>query len=261
MGETKIAGVPEEARPVQGTTDVSVDLGLRLAQLQVLSRALAHVAHDVQNHLAIINESAGWMEDLLKLKNKQGFGRITRFFKRDPGQRLDAKPFLGGLNTIQEQVAQGSSLTQRLSGFAHRLKETRSVFNGNKALEEIRDALLKQAGQKDIRLELKLAKEAPMIETDPPLFQLALFGSGEQVLEGLKSGGWLTLEAEVTGGRFQVQLTCPCPDESLGLLPEESDGRDFSRHITELLGGEIRSRSSNGKQVTTLAFPLASGET
>jgi hypothetical protein len=256
-----IEGRPEEARPVRSTTDANVGLSFRLAQLIVLSRALAHAAHDVQNHLATINESAGWMADLLKLKSKQRFGRIARFFKRNQSQRFDAKPFLESLNTIQEQVVQGARLTQDLSSFAHRLEETRSVFNGNKALEEIRGALLRQASQKGIRLELKLAKEAPMIETDPPVFQWALFASVEQVMEGVESGGWLALGTEVSGGRFQVHLTSPCPKESLVLLQKESSGPDFSRDIIEELGGKIWSQSSHGEHVTTLDFPLAGGKT
>jgi hypothetical protein len=79
MGETQAGQATEQTSMVQRTGDVEVDLGLRIAQLQVLSRALTNVAHDIQNHLAAINESAGWMGDLLNLKNKHRFGWIGRF--------------------------------------------------------------------------------------------------------------------------------------------------------------------------------------
>lgn len=261
MSKTNIDRTTEQATPARRSADVNVALGLRVAQLQVLGRALAHVAHDVQNHIAIISESAGLMGDLLKLKNKQRFGRIRRFFKRDQGQRVDIEPFLRGLNTIQQQVALGSTLNQRLGSFAHRLEETHSVFYGNKVLEEIQDALLRQAREKGIRLEIKLAGEAPMIETDPPRFQLAVFGNVEQVMEGLESGDWLALEAGVREGRFEVRLTSPCGEQSGGLLRDEPDGQDFSRDIVEDLGGQVWKQSGDGTYVTTLAFPLASRET
>jgi two-component system NtrC family sensor kinase len=236
-------------------------LNLRLAQLELLSRVLGHVTHDVQNHLAVINESAGWMGDLLRLRNKQGFRRIIRFLKGNRGQHFDVEPFFEGLHTIQEHVAQGSTLTQRLSRFAQRLHETEAVFDANKALEEIQDLLFRQATEKGIRLELRLSEEAPMIETDPPAFQLALYDNVEQVMAGLQRGGWLALEAEVRDDRFQVHLTGPCPAKLSSMPPENAGEKDFSQEMLEDLGGQRRSRSSDGKCSITLAFPLAGEET
>lgn len=236
-------------------------LNLRLAQLELLSGVLGHITHDVQNHLAIINESAGWMEDLLKLRNKQWLGRIVRLLKRNRSQHLDVEPLFKGLNAIQEHVAQGSILTQRLRSFAQRLDKTEAVFDANKALEEIQDLLTRQATEKGIRLELRLSDEAPMIETDPPAFQLAVFDNVEQVMAGLQSGSWLAVEAKINGDRFQLHLTSPYPGESPSLLPEDPAGKDFSREIVEELGGQIGSQSGDGKWVTTLAFPLASRNT
>jgi hypothetical protein len=261
MGKTKSDPVPEQARSAQMITDVSVGLSLRLAQLQVLGLGLAHVAHDAQNHLAIISESAGLMGDLLKLKTKQGFRWICSFLKRDKDRHLDVKPFFEELNTIREQVAHGSSLTQRLSSFAHRLEETVSVFDGNKALEEIQDVLSKQAGEKGIRLEIKLAREATMIETNPTGFQLAVFSSVEKIMEGLEGGNWLVLETETVDSLFHVRITSPGRDVYPILLPEGPDGQDFYRDIVEDLGGQIRKESDDRKYVTTLAFSLKKGET
>ena len=235
-----------------------VNEGLRIAQLQVLSRALSHLTHDVQNHLATINESAGWMKDLLQWKNKQRFGWLGRFFKR--GRGPDLEPFLGPLNTIQKQVEQGSILTQHLNSFAHRLEETRSIVDGHKVLEEIREVLLRQSGEKGIRLELKMAEEAAMIETDPPVFQLAVFDNVEQLMAGLKSGDCVTLETGCRDGQFQVRLSNPNPEGYRGSPAEEPAGRDFSRDIVEELGGQVHRQTGDGKYVITLAFTLAERE-
>ncbi len=239
-------------------TDVPDSYSLRRAQLEVLRKTLGDVTHDVQNHLAIINESAGWMKDLLKLKTKKGFGWIARLLKRNQGQHLNVEPFFKGLNSIQEHVALGSLLTQRLSSFAQRLDKAKAVFDANEALEETIDLLSEQATERDIRLELKLAKEAPMIETDPSPFQLALFGHIEKAMKGLERGGWLVVEAGISEDRFQLHLTSPGPKESPKLASEDPGGRDFSQQIFEDLGGQIWSRSGDGKYVTALVFPLAS---
>jgi hypothetical protein len=261
MGETQAGQGTGRASTVQRTGDVEASPGLRAAQLQVLSRTLTNVAHDIQNHLAAINESAGWMGDLLTLKNKQRFGWIRRLFGLGKRHSDDIGPFCIALDAIQKEIGQGSILNKRLGGFAHRLEETLSVFSGNKALEEIGDVLLREAAEKGIHLEMKLANGEPMIKTDPPGFQLAVFCGVEQVMDVLESGDRLMLEAGVGEGRYQVQLISSRPAESLGLPLRDPDGQDFSQTIVEELGGQIWKQSGDGNHITTLAFPLAVART
>ena len=101
QGKGKAAGKP--------TVDDGLDFGR--AQLEIVGRVLGDVTHDVQNHLAIINESAGWMEDLLNLKKKKGLGRIFGLFKRNRGRELDVKPFFEGLKSIHQQVGRAATIT------------------------------------------------------------------------------------------------------------------------------------------------------
>ena len=259
MGENQRGHITEQADPLCRATDINDDLSLRTAQLQILSRALSNVTHDIQNHLAAISESAGWMEDLLKLKSKKSFGRIRRFFKKDDQHRMDVGPFSNVLHTIQEQVAHGSTLNQHLNSFVHRLEATRCVFSGNKALAEIRDVLLKEAEERSVYMEIKLADANPMIETDPPGFQLAVFCCAEAVMQGLKGGDRVILQAEVGEGRLYIHLTAEWPSEGRRLPSGKSDGLDFCRNIVEKLGGRICNQPGDEKPVTSLAFPLAGG--
>jgi hypothetical protein len=212
------------------------------------------MAHDVQNHLAAINESAGWMEDLLRFKNKKRFGWIRRFFRGGKEQGLDIRPFLDILKTIQGLVAEGSAVNQRFSRFAHRQEATWSVFSAKKALEEIQDVLYGEAGEKGVQLEIELAKDSSMIKTDPPGFQLAVFSSVEQVAESMANGDRMTFETEAKEGQFHICVTSPA-------LSGEPDGEDFPGQITEQLGGQLWRQPGDGKHVTTLAFPLARRET
>lgn len=260
MGENQEGHTTGQADPLCTAADVGSDLSLRTAQLQVLGRALSHVSHDIQNHLAAISESAGWMEDLLKLKSKKSFGWMRRFFKKDDRHRFDVGPFFDILHAIQRQVAHGSTLNQRLNSFVHRLEETRCVFSGNRALAEIQDVLLREAEQRSVYMEIKLADANPMIETDPPGFQLAAFCCVEAVLRELKGGDRLVLQTEVGGGRFQLHLTAVLPSEGRRLLSEKADGLGFCQDIVEKLGGTVSSRPGGETPVTTLAFPLATGE-
>ena len=118
---------------------------LNEAHVDFLGRGLLHLAHDLKNHLATINESAGLIGDLLKLKQKKHSGWARRLFK--PGQKppLNIDPFLKELNTIQEEVVQGAALFQDLGNLAHRLEENPSLFTGYEAsvLKEIRKVIIR----------------------------------------------------------------------------------------------------------------------
>jgi len=115
------------------------------AHLDFLGRSLVHLAHDLKNHLATINESAGLIGDLLKLKQRKHSGWARRLFKRGQGPSLNIDPFFKELNAIQEEVVQGSVLIQDLGNLAHRLEKNPSLFTGNEALalKEMRKAITK----------------------------------------------------------------------------------------------------------------------
>ncbi len=235
--------------------------GVRVAQLQVLSRGLVDLGHDMQNHLATINESAGLMMDLLQLKRKKRFDWAARFFKRDQGPGLNTKPFLNDLSAIQKEVIEGASLTRRLSRFAHRFGETQSIFRSDEALEEIQDILWRQAEERSIRLEMRLAETASMIETDRTGFQVAVLWNVEEVMGTLGSGNRVVLETDIGGGLFQVRIIRPQLEDFSALFPDEPGSRNFCRDIVEVLDGHVSDQSGDGTYVVTLAFPLAKGTT
>jgi hypothetical protein len=234
-------------------------LGERVAQLQVLSRGLVDLGHDMRNHWATINESAGLMVDLLQLKRKKWFDWMPRFFKGGQGPGLKREPFLNNLSAIQNEVIEGSTLTRRLSHFAHGLGETQSIFRGHEALEEIQDILWRQAEERSIRIEMRLAETASMIETDRMGFQMAVLWNVEGVMGTLGSGNRVVLETDIGGGLFQVRIIRP--QDFSPLSTDEPVSRKFCRDMVEDLGGHVSDQTCNGTYVVTLAFPLAKGTT
>jgi hypothetical protein len=256
MSKTSADQVQGEAMATSEPMDVDDGLDLRRAQLEVFGRVFGDVTHDAQNHLAIINESAGWMQDLLNLKKKKGFGRIIGLFKRNRGQELDVEPFFEGLNSIYEHVNEAATLTRRLSRFAERMDEARGVIDANQALEEIRDALLGRAADAGVRLEVKQAKGKAMVETEPSAFQLSLFSNVAQIVERQEKGASLAVEVDIDEDRFHLHVTGP-----EGSSRDDPVAEGFPREMLEKLGGEIWNQADDGKNVTTLVFPLAGRET
>jgi signal transduction histidine kinase len=233
------------------------DIGFKIVEAQILGRSLAFLAHDIQNHLATINESAGWMKDLLEQKDKRGFDRIILYFKR--ARVPDSEAVFPELDTIQKQVSQVSALTTRLSSFAHRLEEKKSVIDANKILGEVMDVLLQETEEKGVHLELKQAKEVCMIEIDPLGFQVAVFENMKNIIKVLESGTHLLLETTMKGGELHVRFTEPNDREDSHSLAKEQDSQDFLKYMVEDLGGQLRQHTGNEKPFNTLAFALAGG--
>ncbi|MGD8983408.1 MAG: hypothetical protein PVI53_05245 [Desulfobacteraceae bacterium] len=232
-------------------------LSLSAAHLNFLGQALVRLAHELKNHLATINETAGLMLDLLKMKKRQRWGWAGRLFRRRRSLSLDMAPFLTPLNTIQEEIVQAAALIQQLGRFAHRMAEARPIFEGNEALEEVQGLLLEKAGEKDIHLVMRLCKRTSMIEIDPIGFQMAVLFNVEKVMAGLEGGRRVVLESDVREGIFQVCLSSPCPEYSPRFGSKELDDESFYRDMLEELGGRILEQSQDDKYSITLNFPLA----
>ena len=165
------------------------------------------------------------------------------------------------LKTIEQDVAEGSTLNQRFNNFANGFEQSHSVFSGHKALDVMGEVLSREAGEKGLLLELRMEDSASMIEADPFGFQLAVFSLVEMVMEGLESGDRVVLETQAGEGRFQIRLASPRLAESRHLDSGDTDGDHFCRDIVERLGGRIWKQTGDGGIVTTMAFPLAGGET
>jgi signal transduction histidine kinase len=256
MSNGKTTQEPGARTELTGETDEK-DTGFKIAEAQILGRSLAFLAHDIQNHLATINESAGWMKDLLEQRDKRGLDRIILYFKR--ARVPDSEALFPGLETIQKQVSQVSAVTKRLSRFAHCLQEKKSVIDANKVLEEVMDVLLQETREKDIHLELKQTKEVCMIEIDPIGLQMAVFENMKSIIKKLESGARLILETTMQNGEFHVRFTDPNDREHSNPLSKEPDSQDFLRYMVGDLGGRIRHHTGSEKPFNTLVFGLAGG--
>ena len=232
-------------------------LSFGAVHLNFLGQALVRLAHELKNHLATINESAGLMLDLLMMKKRQRWGWAGRLFRRGRGLSLDMAPFLTPLNTIQEEIVQAAALIQQVGRFAHRMAEAQPIFEGNEALEEIQGLLLEKAGERDIRLEMRLCKRTSTMEIEPIGFQMAVLFNVEKVMAGLEGGRQVVLESDVREGIFQVCLSSPCPEYPPRFGSEEHEDEGFYRDIVKELGGRILEQSQKDKYSITLNFPLA----
>ncbi len=106
-----------------GECSGDIEHELRVSQLCFIGKILSLFTHEINNHLAILKESAGLMEDLIEFGESQS--------KQDSGQYLQIS------HSIHNQVRKTMTLLKYLNRFGHRFDHEISSFNLNESLEEL----------------------------------------------------------------------------------------------------------------------------
>jgi len=201
---------------------------LREMQLAFIGKLMAGLSHEFKNHLAIIKELNGLIEDLLILEVPEQSVNSERFKKIIPG--------------INERIAQAAEMCRVLSGFSHRMDQPLSSINVSDVLQEEIYLLRRFAQQKQVHIESSFDADLPAIFNDPSLLQFAVFCVVWPALELLEKGGRVVITG--TGKNQSVEITAILegkmerPENDTpweAVLPQvlEILGAEFSRRINE----------------------------
>jgi two-component system NtrC family sensor kinase len=219
----------------------------RLASLGTLA---AGVAHEINNPLAIIKESVGWMNVIL---NKEELARIPR--KQDLSKALEK---------IENAIERATRITRQLLGS---VKETDSVLAEIKISELADEAIgltKKEAGNKDIEIAKDIDPSIGLIWSDPYKLRQVLINLITNAISATGSGGKITIKIENTAEGMCLSVSDTgqgIPKENLEKIfepffstkpPGEGTGLGLfvSRRIIENLGGKIEVESQFGYGTT-----------
>ena len=112
---------------------------IKIAHLKFIGKVLSVFTHELNNHLAIIKESAGLIEDTLRLQKSSG--------------KYDIEESLKIIRSIENQIGKTAWICKKLNGFGHRMDRALSTFNVNESLEELLVLLNRVANQKKVSFE------------------------------------------------------------------------------------------------------------
>jgi two-component system NtrC family sensor kinase len=142
-------------------------------KLASIGRLAAGIAHEINNPLAVINEKAGLMRDLLE---------------RAPGFELGDR-FLQLTDSIRDTVERCSGITHRLLGFARRMDAQIEQIDLNRAVLEVYSFLEKEAFHRDIEVRFELADDLPRVASDRGQLQQVFLNILNNAFAAVDNGG------------------------------------------------------------------------
>ncbi len=223
-------------------------------KLSSIGRLSAGVAHEINNPLAIINEKAGLMGDLIELSED---------FK-------DKAKFLNLTSAILKSVNRCRKITHRLLGFSKRIDMKIEPININNIINEVLDFLEKDILYKKIDIKLNLSTSLNEIHSDQGLIQQILVNLLTNAFAAVEEFGQVEIETgnnEDSGIKLKISDNgCGIPKDLIKNIfdpfftTKKEKGTGLGLSITygiiKKLGGQIKVSSSPGKgTVFTIDLP------
>jgi two-component system, NtrC family, sensor kinase len=210
-----------------------------------IGRLAANVAHEINNPIAIINEKAGLLKDMVEAD--------PAFNKHDKVLAL--------ANSILNSVDRCSTITHRLLGFARRLEAHIERIDLELLLKEVLEFLGKELDHRNIAIKFDLPEKVPSIESDRGLLQQVFLNIINNALAALKEGGQINCIVRIQDAQNVLVSIC---DNGTGIEPEDLKyifepffstkgdfgtglGLSITRDIVEKLGGKITVESRYGE--------------
>ncbi|MCJ8500150.1 hybrid sensor histidine kinase/response regulator [Desulfatitalea alkaliphila] len=242
----------------------------RIKQQMVIAERLAAlgtmatgVAHEINNPLAIIQESAGWLQQILGKPELRDIPRKADFEK--------------ALNRIGKAVHRARNITRQLLQAVHTQStdltepvEMVAVDLQSLARESI-SLVEQEAQQKQIAIRLDIVEPLPVVWSEPyPLLQV-LINLMTNAIHATGAGGTITLRLEGTDDRARITVLdtgCGISEEHLprifepffttkGVGQGTGMGLYVSWGIIQKLGGTISVNSQvNQGSTFTITLPV-----
>ena len=177
----------------------------RLVSLGTMSTG---IAHEINNPLAIINESVGFMKYIL---NTPEMLKI---------KRIDA--LMMGIEKIEKSVQRARKITHQLLGHVKKQESQFSEVNVKELLEETLGLLKKELEYKQIKIYWEIDEKKNLIWSDPYQVRQVLVNLLNNAIHAIKENGSITLSTYGIGDDIVVKIT----DTGVG-IPKENLGKIF----------------------------------
>lgn len=221
-----------------------------------IGRLASNVAHEVNNPLAIIDEKAGLLHDLIT-------------YKKDS---IDEVKFIRELVAISASVERCGKITKRLLSFARTIDIHREKFAFSTVVDDVFCFLQKESIYRSITIKRDIEADLPMAETDKGRLQQVLLNLVNNGFQAMKDGG--TMEVSVWR-HSEEEVAIRVADNGSGIAEEDVKrifepffstkkknggtglGLSITYGLVRELGGDISVESTVGEGTSfTLIIPI-----
>ncbi len=174
-----------------------------------IGRLAAGVAHEINNPLAIINEKAGLMRDLLNLPED-----------RPPNR----EKLLKQTESIIRSVSRCSEITHRLLGFARHMDVKIEPVAIDVLIRDVLGFLDKEAHYRDINVAMHVTDALPTVHSDKGQLQQLFLNLINNAFDAMKKGG-----------KLDIHVMDQPPDHVVVTITDDGIGiaEDDIKHIFE----------------------------
>ncbi len=172
-------------------------------QLASIGQLAAGVAHEINNPLALINETAGYVKDLFVLREQ---------YRQDD-------ELIGYIDDILDAVERCGTITRQLLGFARKFDVKIQMVKLHEVISDVLVFHNKEAAYRNIKVCVDVPEGLPPIETDRGKLQQILVNLVNNAFQALDNGCILDIQASPAGAD-KVRITisdngCGMPEENL----------------------------------------------
>ena len=172
-------------------------------QLASIGQLAAGVAHEINNPLALINETAGYVKDLFVL---------TERYSHD-------EELIGYIDDILDAVERCGTITRQLLGFARRFEVKIKQVNLKEIISDVLVFREKEAAYRNIEVYVDVPEDMPPIETDRGKLQQILLNLINNAFQAVDDGCILDIEASpAENDKVRIVISdngCGMPEENL----------------------------------------------
>ena len=214
-------------------------------RLASIGRLAAGVAHEINNPLAIINEKAGLISDILA---------------RNTGCGPEGKT-AGQTSMILKSVERCSEITRRLLGFARHMDTSHESIEVDALIREVLGFLEKEASFRDIRIEMTVSDSLPTVCSDKGQMQQLFLNVINNAFDAMDKGGCLRIDIR---GLEPDRVSVKIADDGIGISKDDMEnifepffttkksqgtglGLSITYGIVQKLNGTIEVESEVGK--------------
>ena len=196
-------GIAQQLRTVVRQRDAFYQEFSRLSKLASLGEASCSIAHDLNNPLAIMNEEAGWLQDLLDATDT------------DPD--VTRREFTASVEQVQIQIGRCREIARRMLTWTREPEEPSGQVDVNLLLTKTLYLVETELVATGVRVVRQLAAELPFVRGSSADLRQVFLHLMKNALDAMKgTGGTLTIMTRRAGGRVRVTIA----DTGPGIQPE-----------------------------------------